>query len=74
MSLILDTLTSLSDYDFESSNISFNENKLDGEDMDFNGLDYCVRTNGGKNPWFLTDCNIKCFETFETAFLCATTL
>ena len=42
VSLILVTLPSCYDSDFESSNISFNENKLDGVDLNPNSLDYCV--------------------------------
>ena len=38
MPLTLVTLTSRSDSDFERSNISFEENKLDGIDLSSNGL------------------------------------
>ena len=43
MSQILVTLTSRSDSDFERSKISLKENKLDGVDLNSNGLGYCVR-------------------------------
>ena len=56
MSLILVMLTSLCDSDFECSNISVNENKLDGVDLSSDGLDYWVRKNGGKILWFSADC------------------
>ena len=56
MSPILVTLTSCFDSDFECLNISFNENKLEGVDLNYNGLDYCVRRNGGKILWFSADC------------------
>ena len=38
MSLILDTVTSLSDSDYERLNISFKENEPDGVDLNSNGL------------------------------------
>ena len=38
MSPILETLMSHCDSDFESSNISFNENKLGDVDLNSNGL------------------------------------
>ena len=40
---ILVTLTSRCDPHFKGSNISFNENKLDGVDLSSNGLDYSVQ-------------------------------
>ena len=55
MSLILVTLTSHCNSDFECSNISFNENNLDGVDLNSDGLDHCVRKNGGKMLWFSAD-------------------
>ena len=56
MSQILITLTSRSDSDFEHSNINLKENKLDGVDLNSNGLAYCVRKNEGKILWFSADC------------------
>ena len=56
MSPILVTLTSHSDSNFELSNISLKENKRDGDDLNSNGLDYCVRKNEGKILWFSGDC------------------
>ena len=44
-----------SDSDFERSNISLQENKLDGVDLNSNGLDYCVRKNQVKTLWFSAD-------------------
>ena len=55
MSSILVTLKSRCDCDFECSNISFNENKLDGVDLKSNGLDYCIGKQGGKFLWFSED-------------------
>ena len=52
MSPILVKLTSRSDSDVERSNISLEENKLDGVDLNFDGLDYCVRKNEEKFLWF----------------------
>ena len=48
VSLILVTVKSRSDSDFERSNISFKENNLDGVDLSYNVLDYCARKNKGK--------------------------
>ena len=42
------TLTSLSDSDFESSNISLKGNKPDGVGLNSNGIDYSVRKTEGK--------------------------
>ena len=56
MSPILGTLTSRWDSDVECSNISFNKNRLDGVDMNSNGLDQCFRKNRQKIPWCSTDC------------------
>ena len=53
---ILFTLTSRRDFDFECSNTSFNENRMDGVDMNSNGLDQCVRNNRGRILWFSEDC------------------
>ena len=48
VSSILVTLTSRSDSNFERSIISLKETKPDGVDFNSNGLDYCVRNDGGK--------------------------
>ena len=56
VSPILVALTSSSDSNFERSNISLNENKRDGIDLNSDGLDYCVRKNEGKLLWFSADC------------------
>ena len=40
--------TSLSDSDFEPSNISVKENKLEGVDLNSDGLDYSVGKKEGK--------------------------
>ena len=55
MSPILVTLTSRSDPDFERSNVSLKENKSDGVNLNSNDIDYYVRQNEGKIPWFLAD-------------------
>ena len=54
VSPILVTLTSYSDSDFESLNVSLKENKLDGVNPNSNDIDYYVR---GKILWFSADCN-----------------
>ena len=46
------TLTSRSDSNFERSNISLKETKLDGVDSNSNGLDDCVQNNEGKFDGF----------------------
>ena len=56
MSLILVTLTSRSDSNLERSNISLKEKNPNGVDSNYNGLDYCVRKNEGKNLRFSADC------------------
>ena len=56
MSPILVTLTSCCDSNFESSNVSLNENKSTGVNPNSNGIDYCVRKNGGKILWFSANC------------------
>ena len=56
VSPILVTLTSRSDSHFESSNVSLKENKPDGVNSNFNDIDYYVRKNEGKIPWFSADC------------------
>ena len=56
VSPILVTLTSRIDSNFGRSSISFKENKWDGIDRNFNGLDYCVRKNEGKILRFSADC------------------
>ena len=53
---ILVTLTSRSDSDVESSNVSLKENKPDGVDPNSNDIDYYVRKNEGKILWFSADC------------------
>ena len=53
---ILVTLTSRSDSDFESSNFSLKENKPDGVNPNSNDIDYYVRKNERKIPWFSADC------------------
>ena len=55
VSPILDSLTSHSDSDIERWSISLKENKPDGVDRNSNGLDYCLRNNKGKVPWFSAD-------------------
>ena len=52
VSPILITLTSRSDSDFERSNVSFKENKLDGFNPNSNDIDYYVRKNEEKILWF----------------------
>ena len=59
MSPILVTLTSCSDSDFESSNVSLNENTSDGVNPNSNDIDYYVRKNEGKILWFSADCDVK---------------
>ena len=49
------TLTSRSDSNIESSNVSFKGNKPDGVNPNSNDIDYYVRKNEGKIPWFLAD-------------------
>ena len=56
MSPILVTVTSCSDSDFESSNVSLKENKPDGVNQNSNYIDYYVRKNEGKILWFSADC------------------
>ena len=56
MSLILVTLSSFNDSDFERSNLNLEENKADGVDLNSNDLDYCVRKNKEKILWFSADC------------------
>ena len=53
---ILVTLTSRSDSDFESSNVSLKENKPDGVNPNSNDIDYYVQKNEGKILWFSADC------------------
>ena len=45
------TLTPHRDSDFESSNISVHDNKLDGIDLSSNSLDYCIRKSGRNILW-----------------------
>ena len=53
---ILVTLTSRSDPDVESSNVSLKENKPDGVNPNSNEIDYYVRKNEGKIIWLSADC------------------
>ena len=53
VSPILITLTSRSDSDFESSNVSLKKNKPHGVNPNYNAIDYCVE---GKVLWFSADC------------------
>ena len=50
--LILVTLTSRSDSDFERSNVSLKENKPDVVNPNANDIDYYVRKNEGKYHGF----------------------
>ena len=52
VSPILITLTSFSDSDFESSNVSLKENKPDIVNPNYNDIDHCVE---GKVAWFSAD-------------------
>ena len=54
---ILVTLTTRSDSDFEISNVSLKENKPDGVNPNSNDIDYYVRKNEEKMPWFSADCS-----------------
>ena len=69
VSPILVTLTSCSDSDFESSIVSFKENKPDGVNPSSNDIDYCVRKNEGKTIWFSADCMDTVLPLLDTAFL-----
>ena len=60
MSPALVTLTSRSNSDLESSNISFKENISDGADLNPKGSDYCNRKNEGKIIWFSASIPEKC--------------
>ena len=53
---ILVTLTSPSNSDVKSSNVSLKENKSDGVNPNSNEIDYHVRKNEGKILWFSADC------------------
>ena len=55
VSPILVTLASRSDSDFESSSVSFKENKPDGVNPNSNDIGYYVRKNEGKIQWFSAD-------------------
>ena len=55
VSPILVTLTSRSDSDIESSNVSRKENKPDGVNPNSNDTDYYVRKNERKIQWFSAD-------------------
>ena len=75
MPSILVTLTSRSGSYFERSNISFYENKLDGVELNSNGLDDRIRKNGQRIPWFSADCKMlvtystRKIQVFSTGFL-----
>ena len=56
MSPILVTLTSRSDSNFERSDTNLKENKRDGVDSNYSGINYDVRKNEGKYLWFSADC------------------
>ena len=56
---ILVTLTSRSDSDVKSSNVSLKENKPDGVNPNSNDTDYQVRENEGKILWFSGDCMLR---------------
>ena len=56
VSPILVTLTSRNDSEFESSNVSLQENKLDGVKPNSNDIDYYVRRIEGEILWFSADC------------------
>ena len=55
VSPILVALTSRSDSNFESSNVSLKEAKPDGVIPNSNDIDYYVRKNEGKIIWFSAD-------------------
>ena len=61
VSPILVMLTSRSDSDFESSNVSLKENKPDGINPNSNDIDYYVRKNEMKILWFLVGCTMAHF-------------
>ena len=65
MSPILVTLTSHSDSDVESSNVSLKENKPDGVNPNSNDIDYYVRKNEGKILWFSADVFIENYIAFN---------
>ena len=56
VSPILVIFTSRCDSDFESSNVSLEENKPDGVNSNSNDIYYYVRKNEGKMRRFLADC------------------
>ena len=53
------TLTSRSDSNFESLNVSLKENKPDGVNPNSNDIDHYVRKNEGKIQWFSALCDKK---------------
>ena len=61
VSLILVTLTSRSDSDFESSNVSLKENKPDCVNLNSNDIDYHVLKNEGKIRWFSAGCTVALY-------------
>ena len=56
--MILVTLTSSSDSNFERSNINLKENIPDDVDPNSNGHVYCIRKNERKILWFSADCKV----------------
>ena len=54
---ILVMLTSRSDSDVESSNVSLKENKPDSVNPNSIDIDYYVRKNEGKILWFSAGCS-----------------
>ena len=56
VSPILVTLTLRIDSDVESSNVSLKENKSDSVNPNSNDIDYYVRKDEGKIPWFSAEC------------------
>ena len=65
MSPILVTFTSNSDSNFERSNISFKENKLDGVDLNSNSFFCCVRKKEGRTLRFSADSDSVTSPYFE---------
>ena len=59
VSPILVALMSHSDSNFESLNISFKENKLDGVYPNSNGFCCCVRKKEGRNLLFSAECKVE---------------
>ena len=70
VSPILVTLTSRSDSNFESSNVSLKEAKPDGVILKSNDIDYYVRKNEGKNLLFSADCIVSCKKAAKVSISC----